>query len=190
VAHVAGYVRHIALSEIGVDTLRRAQKVHPIVDVQLEYSMISRGPEASIIPALAELGVAMTAYGVLSRGLLAGSKPTAPGDFRAHLPRFAGANGEKNQVLVAALAKLAADKGVTPAQLAIAWVRARGNAQGATIIPTIGARTPKQLDDALAGLAIALSASDLAAIEAAVPVDAVSGTRYSAQMMTTLDSER
>ena len=186
----AGYVRHIALSEIGVDTLRRAQKVHPIVDVQLEYSMISRGPEASIIPALAELGVAMTAYGVLSRGLLAGSKPTAPGDFRAHLPRFAGANGEKNQVLVAALAKLAADKGVTPAQLAIAWVRARGNAQGATIIPTIGARTPKQLDDALAGLAIALSASDLAAIEAAVPVDAVSGTRYSAQMMTTLDSER
>lgn len=185
----AGYVRHIALSEIGVDTLRRAQKVHPIVDVQLEYSLVSRSPESALIPAMAEMGVAMTAYGVLSRGLLAGSKPGA-GDHRAHLPRFAGANGEKNQQLVAALAKLAADKGVTPAQLAIAWVRARGTAQGATIIPTMGARTPAQLHDVLAGLDIALTAADIAAIETAVPHDAVAGTRYPAPMMTTLDSEK
>src|SRR3954466_13032899 len=106
----AGYVRHIGLSEIGADTLRRAAKVHPICDVQIEYSLISRGPEAALIPALAELGVAMTAYGVLSRGLLPGSKPTAPSDHRAHLPRFAGANGEQNQALASALARLAASK--------------------------------------------------------------------------------
>ena len=87
--------------------------MHPIVDLQIEYSLVSRGPEAAIFPVLAELGIAVTAYGVLSRGLLSGSKPTGAGDLRAHLPRFAGANAEKNQALVAALARMAADKGVT-----------------------------------------------------------------------------
>jgi aryl-alcohol dehydrogenase-like predicted oxidoreductase len=186
----AGYVRYIALSEIGADTLRRASKVHPICDVQLEYSLVSRSPETQLVPALAELGVAMTAYGVLSRGLLAGSKPSGASDHRANLPRFAGANGEKNQVLVAALARLAAARGCTPAQLAIAWVRAKGAALGVSIVPTMGARTRQQLADALSGLDVALTASEIAAIEAAVPATEIAGTRYPAPMMATLDSEK
>ena len=186
----AGYVRYIGLSEVGVETLRRAAKVHPICDVQLEYSMISRGPETAIVPALAELGIAMTAYGVLSRGLLAGSKPTGAADHRVHLPRFAGANGERNQGLVASLARLAGAKGVTPAQLAIAWVRAKAAASRVTIVPTLGARTPNQLGDALGGLAVTLTAAELAELEAAVPAAEVAGTRYPAPMMATLDSER
>ncbi len=120
----AGYVRYIGLSEVGVDTIRRAAKVHPICDLQIEYSLISRGVETAIIPALAELGIAMTAYGVLSRGLLSGSKGGTPGDSRGHMPRFAGANGETNRQLAGALARLAAARGVSAAQLAIAWVRA------------------------------------------------------------------
>ena len=186
----AGYVRYIGLSEVGADTLRRAAKVHPICDVQLEYSLISRGPEASIVPALAELGVAMTAYGVLSRGLLVGSRATAANDHRARMPRFAGANGEHNQALAAALARIAAHKGVTAAQLAIAWVRAKAAARRVTIVPTIGARTPKQIADALDSLAVTLSAAEVAELEAAVPADKVAGTRYPAPMMATLDSER
>jgi aryl-alcohol dehydrogenase-like predicted oxidoreductase len=185
----AGYVRYVSLSEVGADTIRRAAAVHPICDVQLEYSVISRGPERAIVPALAELGVAMTAYGVLSRGLLTGTKPR-PGDSRAHFPRFAGANGEHNQAIVAALAALAAERGVTPAQLAIAWVRARGAARGVTIIPTLGSRTRAQLADALAGLDVTLSAADLAAIEAAIPADAAAGSRYPGPGMASLDSER
>ena len=184
----AGYVRYISLSEVGAETLRRANKVHPISDLQIEYSLISRGPEATIIPALAELGVAMTAYGVFSRGLLTGSKPSGPGDTRSHMPRFAGANGEKNQALVVALAKLAADKGVTPAQLAIAWVRAKGVAQHVTIIPTIGARTRKHVVDALAALDVTLTTVEMATLEAAM--SDVAGTRYPAPMMEHLDSER
>jgi aryl-alcohol dehydrogenase-like predicted oxidoreductase len=186
----AGYVRHIALSEVGVETVRRAAKVHPIVDLQIEYSLVSRGPEAAIFPALAELGIAVTAYGVLSRGLLAGSKPAGPGDQRAHFPRFAGDNAAKNQALVDALARMAQKRGATAAQLAVAWVRAKGAAQGVTVIPTMGARTRKQLDDALAGLDLALSPSDVAEIEAAVPADAIAGTRYPAPLMAMLDSEK
>ncbi|WP_437868428.1 aldo/keto reductase [Sorangium sp. So ce363] len=186
----AGYVRHIALSEVGVETIRRAAKVHPIVDLQIEYALVSRGPEATIFPALAELGVAVTAYGVLSRGLLAGSKPAGAGDMRAHLPRFSGDNARKNQALVDAFVRLAERRGVTPVQLAIAWVRAKGAAQGVTVIPTMGARTRKQLEDALAGLEIALSPSDLAELEAAVPAEEIAGTRYPAPMMAMLDSEK
>jgi aryl-alcohol dehydrogenase-like predicted oxidoreductase len=186
----AGYVRYIGLSEIGVDTLRRATRVHPICDVQLEYSLITRGPESAIIPALAELGVAMTAYGVLSRGLLTGSKPVVATDWRAHMPRFAGANGEKNQALVAAFARLAAKRGVTPAQLAIAWVRAKAARQHVTIVPTLGTRTPGQLADALLALAITLTDAELAELETAVPADQVAGTRYPAPLMAALDSER
>jgi aryl-alcohol dehydrogenase-like predicted oxidoreductase len=186
----AGYVRYIGLSEVGADTLRRAAKVHPITDVQIEYSLISRGPEAALIPALTEFGVAMTAYGVLSRGLLTGSKPTAPTDHRAHLPRFAGANGEQNQALVAALARIAASKRVTPAQLAIAWVRAKAAAQRVTIVPTLGARTPAQLGDVISAVAVELTAAEVAELEAAVPASQVAGTRYPTAMMATLDSER
>jgi len=186
----AGYVRAISLSEVGSDTIRRAAKVHAITDLQIEYSIVSRGPEAAIFPVLAELGIAVTAYGVLSRGLLTGSNPAGKGDGRAFMPRFTGANAEKNRALVDAFARMAADKGVTPAQLAIAWVRAKGAAQGITIIPTMGARTRAQLADALAGLDVTLSASEIAALEAAVPASAVAGTRYPAPAMAHLDSEK
>ncbi|HJQ27361.1 MAG TPA: aldo/keto reductase [Blastocatellia bacterium] len=186
----AGYVRYIGLSEVGVETIRRAAKVHPICDLQIEYALVSRNAEVSIIPALRELGIAMTAYGVLSRGLLTGAKPSGKGDLRAHLPRFAAGNIEKNQSLVEALARMAADKGVTAAQLAIAWVRAKGAAQGVTIIPTIGARTRQHLVDALPSLDVSLDASEVAALETAVPASQVAGTRYAEDHMAMLDSER
>jgi aryl-alcohol dehydrogenase-like predicted oxidoreductase len=182
----AGYVRAIGLSEVGPETIRRAHAVHPISDLQIEYSLISRGPEAQIFPLLAELGIAVTAYGVLSRGLLAGSRPTGARDFRAHLPRFTGENGERNQRLVAALARLAGARGVQPSQLAIAWVLARG----ASIVPVVGARTRRQLDESLGALAIRLTAAELAEIEQAVPASEVAGTRYGAPQMQMLDSER
>ncbi len=186
----AGYVRYIALSEVGVETIQRAAKVHPIVDLQIEYSLISRGPEAKIIPLLAKERIAMTAYGVLSRGLLTGSKPTGPRDGRAHMPRFVGENAEKNAALATKLAEVARTRGVTPAQLAIAWVRAKGEAQGVMVIPTVGARKPEQLRDALGALDVSLTKDDLAAIEAAVPASQVAGTRYPAPMMGGLDSEK
>jgi aryl-alcohol dehydrogenase-like predicted oxidoreductase len=186
----AGYVRYISLSEVGAETIRRAAKVHPIADLQIEYSVITRTPEAAIFPALAELGIAVTAYGVLSRGLLAGSKPAAANDMRAHLPRFSGANGEKNKGLVDALSRLATAKGVTSAQLAIAWVRAKGAVYNVTVIPTMGCRTRKQLTDALSGLDISLTPAEIAELEAAVPAGEVAGTRYPAPMMATLDSEK
>jgi aryl-alcohol dehydrogenase-like predicted oxidoreductase len=186
----AGFVRHIALSEVSAETLRRAAAVHPIVDVQLEYSIVTRSIEARVLPALAELGVATTAYGVLSRGLLAGSRPTGPGDFRAHAPRFAAENAAKNQPLVDAFMKLAAARGVTPTALAVAYVIAKGAAQGVTVVPTMGARTRAQLDACLAGLAIELDAAEIAALEAAVPASEIAGTRYPAAGMAALDSER
>jgi aryl-alcohol dehydrogenase-like predicted oxidoreductase len=182
----AGYVRAIGLSEVGPETIRRAHAVHPIVDLQIEYSLISRSPEEKIFPLLRELGIGVTAYGVLSRGLLSGSTPSAAGDWRARLPRFSGENLARNQKLVAALQTLAADKGVKPAQLAIAWVLAKGE----TIIPVMGARTRAQLADALGALAITLSPAELARIEAALPPEAVAGTRYDAHQMRALDSER
>ena len=182
----AGYVRAIGLSEVGAATVRRAHQVHPIVDLQIEYSLISRGPEAKIFPALATLGVGVTAYGVLSRGLLAGSKPGGPGDFRRHLPRFAGGNFERNQQVVEALRRVAAEKGCTASQLAIAWVLAKGPG----IVPLVGARTRTQLAETLGALAVQLSADDVTRIEAAAPVSAVAGTRYDAHQMSILDSER
>jgi aryl-alcohol dehydrogenase-like predicted oxidoreductase len=182
----AGYVRAIGLSEVGVDTIRRAAAVHPIHDLQIEYSLISRGPETKIFPALAELGIGVTAYGVLSRGLLSGSKPTGAGDFRAYLPRFTGDNAAKNQWLVDTLQRLAAARGVTATQLAIAWVRSRG----AGIVPVIGARTRAQLDEALGALAITLTPDELAKITDAVPATAVAGSRYADAQMAHLDSER
>lgn len=182
----AGYVRQIGLSEVGPETIRRAAKVHPIVDLQIEYSLISRGPEAKIFPVLDELGIGVTAYGVLSRGLLTGSRPTGAGDFRAHLPRFAGAAGEQNARLAEALAQLAKTRGVTPAALAFAWVRAKRP----SIIPLIGARTRAQLADSLGAQSLTLSPDDVAALEAAIRPDAVVGTRYGAPQMAHLDSER
>jgi len=181
----AGYVRFIGLSEVGPETLRRAQAVHPIVDLQIEYSLVSRGPEDKIVPCLRELGIGMTAYGVLSRGLLAGSRPAASGDYRAHLPRFAGDNGAKNQRLVEAFARAAQERGVTPVALAIAWVMSKGT----DIIPVIGARTRKQLAEIPAALRLKFTTDELNRIEAAVPFTAVAGTRYQQEQMKHLDSE-
>lgn len=180
----AGYVRHIGLSEVGPETLRRAAAVHPIVDLQIEYSLVSRRPEAAIFPVLRELGVAVTAYGVLSRGLLTGSGPTGPADFRALLPRFTGDNRAHNQRLVDALARVAAARGVTPAQLCVAWARSKPG-----VVPLLGPRTRAQLDDLLAAPA-ALSAEEVATLEAAVPAEEVAGTRYQGPLMSMLDSER
>jgi aryl-alcohol dehydrogenase-like predicted oxidoreductase len=187
----AGYVRHIGLSEVGADTIRRAAKVAPIVDLQIEYSLVSRTVEAEILPTLRELGIGMTAYGVLSRGLISGhwSKQRSEGvgrDFRAFSPRFQGENLDANLKLVEALRAVAEDKGVTTAQAAIAWVASRGD----DIVPLIGARRRDRLTEALGALEVNLTPQDLAAIEAAVPQEAVAGTRYATAMMAHLDSER
>lgn len=180
----AGYVRHIGLSEVGASTIERAAKVHPIVDVQLEYSLASRGPEKGLFDALASLGISSTLYGVLSRGLLAGSRPKGKGDYRAYLPRFAGDAASANEAAVSALHAFAEERGMTPAQLAIAWVRAKQP----RLLPLVGARTRAQLSDALGALEHALSASDVEALESLLPP--IQGTRYGAEQMAHLDSER
>jgi aryl-alcohol dehydrogenase-like predicted oxidoreductase len=182
----AGYVRAIGLSEVGPETIRRAQAVHPICDLQIEYSLISRGPEDKIFPTLQELGIGVTAYGVLSRGLLSGSKPTAQYDFRGRLPRFTGANRDRNQAIVDTLGKLAAEKGVTSSQLAIAWVLAKGT----NIVPVIGARTRAQLTESVGALKVQLSPTDMTRIEATITPSSVAGTRYDEHQMRMLDSER
>jgi len=186
----AGYVRHIGLSEVGAETIRRAAKAAPIVDLQIEYSLISRGIEAEILPTCRELGIGITAYGVLSRGLISGHWTKGAGkagrDFRAMSPRFQGENLDANLALVEALRAVAEAKGVTTAQTAIAWVASRGD----DIVPLIGARRRDRLTEALGALEVTLSTEDLAAIEAAVPKDAAAGTRYAEAMMAHLDSER
>jgi aryl-alcohol dehydrogenase-like predicted oxidoreductase len=183
----AGYVKHIGLSEVGATTLRRAHAVHPIADVQIEYSLFSRGCEAQILPTCGELGVGVTAYGVLSRGLLSGhwSKDRQARDFRAILPRFGGENLTRNLALVEALRAFAASKGVTVAQVAIAWVLSRGS----FIVPLVGARRPDQLSEALQACDLSLTPGDLAAIEQSVPADRVAGARYHEAGMRGLDSE-
>ena len=182
----AGYIRAIGLSEVGPETLRRARAVHPIVDLQIEYSLVSRGPEAEIFPLLHELGIGVTAYGVLSRGLLSGSRPAVKGDFRAVLPRFKGENGERNRRLVETLERLATENGITATQLAIAWVMAKDE----MIVPVIGARTRPQLTESLGALQVKLSDEELQRIEEAVPASEVVGTRYDERQMRMLDSER
>ncbi|MBF5043402.1 aldo/keto reductase [Aggregicoccus sp. 17bor-14] len=179
----AGYVRHIGLSEVGAETVRRAARVHPIVDLQIEYSLATRGPEADIFPCLRELGMSATLYGVLSRGLLTGSKPQAKGDFRAFLPRFSGEAGARNQQLVERLARFAGERGMTSGQLAIAYVLARQPG----FVPVVGARKVAQLEDALGALERPLSPEDVAALER---LGALEGSRYGAQQMRDLDSER
>jgi len=186
----AGYVRYIGLSEAGAETIRRAQGVHPIVDLQIEYSLISRGIEREILPVCRELGIGITAYGVLSRGLISGhwtkGRTAAPNDFRAHSPRFSAENLDQNLGLVESLREVAGARGATVAQIAIAWVRSRGR----DIVPLIGARTRERLAEALGALDVHLSAEDIADIERAVPLGAAAGARYNEHGMTTLDSER
>jgi aryl-alcohol dehydrogenase-like predicted oxidoreductase len=185
----AGYVRHIGLSEVGAETIRRAAAVHPIADLQIEYSLISRGIEDAILPVCRELGIGITAYGVLSRGLISGhwtkQAPTA-GDFRAHSPRFQGENLDRNLALVEALRAVAEARGVTVAQIAIAWVLAKGD----DIVPVIGARRPDRLAEALGALGVILTPANMAAIETAAPKGAAAGDRYAAPQMAMLDSER
>lgn len=186
----AGYVRHIGLSEMGVETVRRAHAVHPISDLQIEYSLMSRGIEDEILPVCRELGIAITAYGVLSRGLLSGhwtaDRELTVADFRAHSPRFQGENLQRNLALVDALRAVAQSTGATVAQVAIAWALDRGD----DIVPLIGARRPARLEEALGALDVVLSDEDLARIEAAVPAGAAAGDRYAAPQMAMLDSER
>ncbi|XUL87995.1 aldo/keto reductase [Streptomyces galilaeus] len=185
-----GYVRHIGLSEAGADTIRRAAAVAPIADVQLEYALITRGIEDRILPTTRELGISVTAYGVLSRGLISGhftpDRQLGASDFRAHSPRFQGENLQHNLGLVEQLRKIAEQKGVTVAQIAIAWVLSRGE----DIVPLIGARTRERLTESLDALDVVLDTEDLAAIEAAVPADSALGERYPAAAMAHLDSER
>jgi aryl-alcohol dehydrogenase-like predicted oxidoreductase len=163
--------------------------VHPISDLQIEYSLVSRGIEDEILPICRELGIGVTAYGVLSRGLISGhwrKGSSGPNDFRTHSPRFQGANVDANLALVDALRRVAAAKGISVAQAAIAWVAA----QGSDIVPLVGARSRERLGEALGALSVVLSQSDLAAIERAVPKDAAAGARYPASQMGNLDSER
>lgn len=186
----AGWVRHIGLSEVGADTIRRAHAVHPISDLQIEYSLVSRSMEAEILPACRELGIGITAYGVLSRGLISGHwsrQRAGEADFRGQFsPRFQGANLDRNLALVERLRDIATGLNTSVAQLAIAWVLA----QGRDIVPLVGARRRDRLAEALAAEKLALSAADLALLGAAIPAEAVAGTRYESASMAHLDSER
>ncbi|MFI1227558.1 MULTISPECIES: aldo/keto reductase [unclassified Streptomyces] len=181
----AGYVRHIGLSEVDAATIRRAHAVHPIADLQIEYSLISRAVEAEILPTLRELGIGLTAYGVLGRGLISGhwsAGRSAPGDSRGFGPRFSDGNVEHNLALVDALRRVAEAKGCTVAQLVIAWVAA----QGRDIVPLVGARTRERLTEALPALDLDLTADDLAEIEKAIPPGSARGDRYPSAFMAGL----
>jgi aryl-alcohol dehydrogenase-like predicted oxidoreductase len=186
----AGYVRHVGLSEAGAETVRRAHAIHPVADLQIEYSLLSRGIEAEILPTCRQLGVGVTAYGVLSRGLLGGAwssgRPASAGDMRAHMPRFRRENLERNLALVEALRTIAEAKGVTVAQIAIAWVLGRGE----DIVPLVGTTKRDRLAEAVGALELEFSEDDLAAMERVVPPDAAAGGRYDERQMAMLDSER
>jgi aryl-alcohol dehydrogenase-like predicted oxidoreductase len=186
----AGYVRHVGLSEAGADTVRRAHATHPVADLQIEYSVLSRGIEAEILPSCRELGVGVTAYGVLSRGLLGGdwSRDRTPslGDIRAHMPRFRPENLDRNLSLVEALRAVATEKGTTIAQIAIGWVLSRGE----DIVPLVGTTRRDRLVEAVTALELDLTKEDLAAIERAAPPGAAAGDRYDERQMAMLDSER
>ena len=186
----AGYVRHVGLSEAGAETLRRAHATHPVADLQIEYSLLSRGIEAEILPTCRELGVGVTAYGVLARGLLAGTWSSrgaaSPGDMRTRMPRFRPENLEHNLALVDALRPIAEEKGVTVAQLAVGWVLSRGE----DIVPLVGTTRRERLAEAIGAVGLKLTEDDLAAIERAAPPGAAAGERYDERQMSMLDSEQ
>ena len=184
----AGWVRHIGLSEVGADTLRRACAVNPICDVQLEYSLLSRGIELDVLPAARALGIAVTAYGVLSRGLISDSSDTSfgPSDFRSHAPRFQDENLTHNRALVQRLQPIAARHGLSIAQLAIAWVAAQGD----DIVPVIGTKRRSRLAEAIKAGAVDLTITDLVEIDDALPAGSAAGESYAPQQMGQLDSER
>ncbi len=186
----AGYVRHVGLSEMGSQTIRRAAAVHPVCDLQIEYALVTRGIERDILPTCRELGIGITAYGVLSRGLISGhwSKrhSAAESSMRGHLPRFSGENLDRNLAIVDRLRAIADEKRVSVAQLAIAWVLRRGE----DIVPLVGARTRDRLQEALGAIGVHFSADELARLEAAVPAEGAAGGRYAEAQMHSLDSER
>ena len=186
----AGWVRHVGLSEAGPETIRRAHATHPVADLQIEYSLLSRGIESEILPTCRELGVGVTAYGVLARGLLGGTWSTrgsaSPTDMRARMPRFRPENLEHNLALVDALRPIAGDKGATVAQLAVAWVLSRGE----DIVPLVGTTRRDRLAEAIGAVDLELTDDDLAAIERAAPPDAAAGQRYDERQMAMLDSEQ
>jgi aryl-alcohol dehydrogenase-like predicted oxidoreductase len=186
----AGYVRFIGLSEMGAATIRRAAAVHPIADLQIEYALVTRGIEREILPACRELGIAITAYGVLSRGLISGhwSAARSQGErgFRAHGPRFLGKNLEQNLALVEALRERADEKGITVAQLAIAWVLSCGS----DIVPIVGVRQRNRLTESLGALNIHFAREELNAIERLIPAEGAAGGRYADVQLRFLDSER
>jgi aryl-alcohol dehydrogenase-like predicted oxidoreductase len=183
-----GYVRHVGLSEVGADTIQRAHEVHTITAIQMEYSLMSRTIEAKILPTVRELGIGVTAYGVLSRGLLSSTGLQQPGarDGRTRFPRFQDENLQRNRELVRSLEEIARENGVTTAQLAITWVLSRGD----DIIPLVGARSKQRLQESLSALDLTLTEEELASIELAVPAEEVAGTRYAEAQMSALDSER
>jgi aryl-alcohol dehydrogenase-like predicted oxidoreductase len=185
----AGYVRYVGLSEVSARTIRKAHAVHPICDLQIEYSLVSRDVESNILPALRELGIGLTAYGVLSRGLISGHWSQArqgERDFRSTGPRFQGENLERNLQLVERIREVARRRGVTVAQAAIAWVLA----QGEDIVPLVGARTRERLAESLGALDVTLTPADRETLDEAFPQGVAAGTRYSEHLMGTLDSER
>src|SRR5215831_18131890 len=183
----AGYVRHICISEASAKSIRRAHAVHPIAALQIEYSLVSRGIEKEILPTIRELGIALVAYGVLSRGLISDGAPASQnaGEIRTRMPRFSAENFPRNMALVRALGAIAREKNASTAQLAFAWIRSRGE----DVVPLIGARRRDQLKEALGALDISLTATDLARIAQAVPAEAVAGTRYLPAVLAHLDSE-
>jgi aryl-alcohol dehydrogenase-like predicted oxidoreductase len=185
----AGWVRHVGLSEVGPETLRRASAVHPICDLQIEYALTTRNIERAVLPACRELGIAITAYGVFGRGLLTGGwqpGPAAPGDFRTHAPRFQGEAGARNLEVAAEIARIAKGFGMTAGQVLLAWVLA----QGEDIVPLVGARKPSRVAEAVEALEQGIGADGLSALEAAIPPDAIEGERYAPALMAQLDSER
>lgn len=179
----AGWIRHVGLSEASAASVRRAHAVHPVTALQIEYSVVDRAVEATVLPTLRELGVSLTAYGVLSRGLLSGAAARSGGDTRAHLPRFSGEHRERNAAAVAGFAALAAELGLSPAQLAIAWSLHRGG----DVLPLIGARSRTRLAEALSALEVKLGESELAAVDRVLPPGAIAGDRYPAARMGMLD---
>jgi pyridoxine 4-dehydrogenase len=185
----AGWIRHIGLSEVGSDTIRRAHAVHPIVDLQIEYSLVARGIESDILKTCRELGIGITAYGVLARGLISGhwsKEHAAVQDFRQMSPRFQGSNLDANLALVDSLRAIAAEAGASPAQVAIAWVAAQGN----DIVPLVGARRRDRLSEALGALDVKLADAHLTALAKAFPPGAAAGARYPEAQLAHMDSEK
>jgi aryl-alcohol dehydrogenase-like predicted oxidoreductase len=184
----AGKVRHLGLSEAGADTIRRAHAVHPISALQTEWSLWTRDLEAEILPTCRELGVGVVPYSPLGRGFLTGTISSgddlAEGDFRlVGQPRFAGGNLEANLAIVRTLRELAEARGVTAAQLALAWVQHRGD----DVVPIPGTKRRKYVEDNVAAATLTLSDADLTAIADAVPAEGAAGDRYVASSMNTLN---